>query len=48
MAFSGFWGEILKNSQDCKIIRTAPNGFFNISLTLITELVIGVFNTVTE
>ena len=36
--FSGFWGEILENSQDCKILRTAPNGFFNISLTLITGI----------
>ena len=36
MAFPGFLGEILEKFQDCKIIRTAPNGFFNISLTLIT------------
>ena len=28
----------LENSQDCKILRTAPNGFFNISLTLITGI----------
>ena len=38
MPFPGFWGEILENSQDCKILRTAPNGFFNISLTLITGI----------
>ena len=38
MPFSGFWGEILENSQDCKILRAAPNGFFNISLTLITGI----------
>ena len=33
-----FWGEILENSQDCKILRTARNGSFNISLTLITGI----------
>ena len=38
MPFPGFWGKILENSQDCKILRTAPKGFFNISLTLITEI----------
>ena len=38
MPFPGYWGEILENSQDCKILRTAPNGFFNISLTSITGI----------
>ena len=38
MPFPGFWGEILENSQNCKIRRTAPNGFFNFSLTLITGI----------
>ena len=45
MAFTGFWGGILENSQDCKILRTTPNGFFNgISLMLITG-VRSFFNT---
>ena len=38
MPFPGFWVEILENSQDCKILRTAPNSSFNISLTLITGI----------
>ena len=45
MVFPGFWGGILENSQDCKILRTTPNGFFNgISLMLITG-VRSFFNT---